>query len=179
MSTLPPRKRAAGERVTSRRAVRARPASAAASAGYSGTPLPNKLGIREGARVVLLGAPAGFERTLGALLEGARLSRRASKAAELVLFFPRDARELATRLPALVDGFTGGLWIARAKRASGVSTDVTEALVRASGLAQGWVDVKVAALDATWSGLRFARRRVGASPPGPGPGGPRPGGAPS
>jgi hypothetical protein len=132
---------------------------APAPAGYSGTLLPKKLGIREGARVVLLGAPAGFERVLGALPAGARLTRRASKSADLVLWFPRDARDLGTRLERLVEGFEGGLWIAWAKQASGVPTDVTQAAVRAAGLAAGWVDIKIAALDATWSGLRFSRRR--------------------
>jgi len=131
-------------------------------AGYSGTPLPKKLGIKEGSTVVLIGAPRGFETVLGELPAGARVVRRASSGADLTLWFPATRRELEREVRGL--GLTaterGGLWIAWPKKASGVVTDLTEARVREAGLGGGLVDFKVCAIDATWSGLRFARRRA-------------------
>ena len=133
----------------------------AALAGYSGTPLPKKLGIKSGATVRLVGAPAEFERTLEPLPEGVRLRRGASGSADRVLLFARSRAELARKFPsavrALSDG--GGLWIAWPKKASGVRTDLTQQWVRDHGLARGLVDYKICAIDETWSGLQFARRR--------------------
>lgn len=129
-------------------------------AGYSGTPLPKKLGIGPGATVLLLGAPKGFEATLGAVPEGARVTRRAGAAQVLLLFVPSRAA-LEERFPAAVAALAekGKLWICWPKKASGVATDVTESLVRAHGLARGLVDFKICAIDATWSGLCFVRRK--------------------
>jgi hypothetical protein len=132
------------------------------SAGYSGTPLPRKLGIKPGARVALLGAPAGFDDVLGELPERVsmlrRLGRPGSHDVVLAFFDSRDA--LARRLPALREALAsaGGLWIAWPKRASGVPTDLTEGAVRELGLAGGLVDNKVCAIDSTWSGLRLVYR---------------------
>jgi hypothetical protein len=142
------------------RAVAERAARAArAGAGYSGTPLPKKLGIREGMRVRLVGAPPGFERTLGALPADARTVRRG--AGEMTIWFVRRRAALAD-LPAVKAALgPGGLWMLWQKRTSGFATDVDEAAVRAAGLAHGLVDFKICAVDERWSGLRFAVRRDG------------------
>jgi CheY-like chemotaxis protein len=143
------------------RAARAPSRNRAASplAGYSGTPLPRKLGIRAGSRVLLLDAPDGFRDVLGALPE--RVELAAGGRGDVTLLFVRSRRALERRLPAAeratADG--GRLWIAWPKRASGVPTDLAEGIVRALGLEAGLVDYKIAAIDATWSGLCFARRR--------------------
>ena len=133
----------------------------AAPAGYSGTPLVRKLGIKPEARVGLIGAPEGFDGTLGELPGGVRVRRRlgARPFDVIVAFF--DVRvELVRRLPALASALdpAGGLWIAWPKRASGVPTDVTEDVVRQLGLGAGLVDNKVCAIDETWSGLRLVYR---------------------
>lgn len=128
--------------------------------GYAGTPLPKKLGIKEGSLVALLAAPAGFEKTLGALPSGVRLTKQARGAPHVVLLFAKSRAELARRFPAaaraLADG--GRLWMIWPKKASGVETDLTQAEVRTFGLSNGFVDYKISAIDATWSGLCFARR---------------------
>ena len=128
--------------------------------GYSGTPLPRKLGIREGSAVAFPGAPAGFAALLEPLPDGVVIKRRAVAPLDVaVAFFDRRAR-LARRLDPLAAAVfpAGGLWIAWPKRASGVPTDVTEDVVRELGLAAGLVDNKVCAIDETWSGLRLVHR---------------------
>lgn len=130
-------------------------------AGYSGTPLPRKLGIKPGQRVLLLGAPDGFEAgTLGELPDGVRVGRRASGRADVIVSFHDRRADLAARLPQLRELMepAAGLWIAWPKRASGVPTDLTEDVVRELALAARLVDNKVAAIDATWSGLRLVIR---------------------
>lgn len=131
-------------------------------AGYSGTPLPKKLGIKAGSRVALIGAPVGFERTLGPLPDEATVRRSARGIAQVVLLFAPSARDLARRFPgaARAMGQPGALWVAWPKKASGVVTDLAEGQVRDFGLAAGLVDYKIAAIDATWSGLCFARRKA-------------------
>jgi hypothetical protein len=127
-------------------------------AGYSGTPLPRKLGIKPAARVALVRAPADFAQTLGHLPEGARLSRTGTR--DLTIWFVRSIRELASGIERVTAAAGGGpLWIAWPKRASGVATDLSENAVRDAGLARGLVDTKVCAIDQTWSGLLFRRRR--------------------
>ena len=123
------------------------------TSGYSGTPLPQKLGIRAGSRVLLDGAPDGFEL-------GVPTSRRASGAYDVALLFAPDLARLAKRWPALHERVTpaGRLWVCWPKKASGVPTDLDDNVVRAFGLAHGRVDVKVCAIDATWSGLAFVVR---------------------
>lgn len=132
-----------------------------ALAGYSGTPLPKKLGIKPGTRVALAGAPADFEKTLGALPADARVSRRAAPRADLILWFVKSAGELHGRIEKMADLVRDGdgLWIAWPKKSSGVATDVTQDRVRKTGLAHGLVDYKICAIDETWSGLKFARRK--------------------
>lgn len=141
---------------------RAAPRAAAppAPAGYSGTPLPGKLGVKPGSRLVLFGAPAGFAATLGALPEGARLARGGSAAADLAVWFVRSRAELLRGVAARAGAIPpGGIWIAWRKRSSGAASDVGEADVRAAGLAAGLVDYKICAVDHTWSGLKFQTRR--------------------
>jgi hypothetical protein len=131
-----------------------------ASAGYSGTPLPRKLGIKPGSRVALVRAPEGFETTLGALPPDVAIRRRAAGPVDVIVAFHTRRAELERRLPALAGALEpdGGLWIAWPKRASGVTTDVSENVVRELGLAAGLVDNKVCAIDAVWSGLRLVFR---------------------
>jgi hypothetical protein len=131
------------------------------TAGYSGTPLPRKLGIKQGHRVALLGAPDGFEAdTLGELPDGVGVVRRAGGEADVIVSFHTSRAELERRLPALRAMMepAAGLWIAWPKRASKVPTDMTEDVVREIALPTGLVDNKVCAIDATWSGLRLVIR---------------------
>ncbi|MCB9476978.1 MAG: DUF3052 family protein [Deltaproteobacteria bacterium] len=131
-------------------------------AGYSGTPLPKKLGIKPGHRVRVIAGPPDFDATLGELPEAVTVRRdlRGKDAADVMLFFTTDAKELRERFAALAGRLekNGGLWICRPKKASGVATDVTDSVVREIGLAAGLVDNKVCAVDETWSGLRFVYR---------------------
>ncbi|MFL5890363.1 MAG: DUF3052 domain-containing protein [Solirubrobacteraceae bacterium] len=128
--------------------------------GYSGTPLPRKLGIKEGARVALVDAPDNFEATLGALPDGVTVRTRARGPVDVIVFFTASRAKLERRIETLRSSLdpAGRLWVAWPKRASGVPTDVTEDVVREIALAHRLVDNKVAALDETWSGLQLAIR---------------------
>jgi hypothetical protein len=130
------------------------------AAGYSGTPLARKLGIKPGARLALLGAPPDFDATLGELPPEVTIRRRLRGPVDVVVAFHVRRAELERRLPALRGALdpAGGLWVAWPKRASGVPTDVTEGVVRELGLAAGLVDNKVCAIDGVWSGLRLVFR---------------------
>jgi hypothetical protein len=129
-------------------------------AGYSGKPLAQKLGIRPGHRISLHGAPPSFPHVLGELAEGVTFEgSRATKLDMIMLFADRASnleRSFAPAAKRLVSN--GMLWIAWPKKASGVATDLTEDVVRRIGLAAGLVDVKVCAVDETWSGLKFVLR---------------------
>ena len=129
-------------------------------AGYSGTPLAKKLGIRAGSIVALLNAPPGFAKQLDPLPEGIRLQEKPAGAKRMLLF-ARSQADLARRFPAAERALPekGGLWICWPKKASGIASDLSEPAVRAFGLARGLVDYKICAVDATWSGLCFERRR--------------------
>lgn len=131
-------------------------------AGYSGTPLPQKLGIKDGHTVALLGAPTGFGRTLGKLPAGVRVVETLAKPGSLdvVVFFTKSRAELAKRFANIAKSLNpaGGFWVAWPKKASGVATDMTENAVRDVALPQGLVDNKVCAIDDTWSGLRLVWR---------------------
>jgi len=131
-----------------------------AGAGYSGTPLPRKLGIKPGARLGLIGAPGGFDVTLGELPPEVIVRRRLVGRFDVIVAFCTRRSELERRLAALKGALdpAGGLWIAWPKRSSGVATDVTEDVVRSLGLASGLVDNKVCAIDEVWSGLRLVVR---------------------
>jgi hypothetical protein len=131
-------------------------------AGYSGTPLPQKLGLKPGARFGTFGAPADFARTLGALPAGVLQTDGARGRSPLdVMVCVADSRaaleKLLPRAQQRLDP-SGGLWICWPKKASGRTTDVAEADVRRLGLAQGLVDNKVCAMDDVWSGLRLVVR---------------------
>ncbi|MSQ42017.1 MAG: DUF3052 family protein [Dehalococcoidia bacterium] len=130
------------------------------TAGYSGTPLPRKLGIKPGHRLALVGAPAGFEVTLGALPDGVTLLARPWASLDVVVCFTTRRADLARRFAPMARALdpAGGLWVAWPKRASRVPTDLDENAVRAVGLEAGLVDNKVCAIDETWSGLRFVYR---------------------
>jgi hypothetical protein len=120
-------------------------------AGYSGTPLPKKLGIKPGSRVLVFGGPDGF------LPEVARAD---GGPADVLVSFHTERRDFEQRLPglrALMEP-AAGLWIAWPKRASRVDTDMTEDVVREVALPTGLVDNKVCAIDETWSGLRLVIR---------------------
>lgn len=127
------------------------------SAGYSGTPLPTKLGIKPGSRVLLDGAPSDFE--LGRL-DAAVHRRKGTSPYDVGLLFAADLKRLDARWPVLHAAVApaGRLWVAWPKRASGMPTDLDDNLVREHGLANGRVDVKVCAIDAVWSGLCFVVR---------------------
>ena len=122
--------------------------------GYSGTPLPKKLGIKAESRVLLLNAPAGFE------LEGVKVARRATGIADVILSFHTERRELEKRLPVLRERIeqNGRLWIAWPKKSSRLPTDITENVVREIALANALVDNKVAAITEIWSGLQLVIR---------------------
>src|SRR3954470_1589402 len=124
------------------------------SAGYSGTPLPKKLGIKPGHRVMVLNAPDGFA------LDGVAPVTRASGLADVILSFHTERHDLERRIPVLRSKMeqAAGLWIAWPKKASRMPTDITEDVVREIALANRLVDNKVAAIDATWSGLRLVIR---------------------
>jgi hypothetical protein len=129
-------------------------------AGYSSRSLVDKLGIKDGCRIAILNAPAGYARTLGTLPARLRRARRLNGPLDFVQVFARERRELQRRFPGLGRALApaGMLWVSWPKRAAGVATDLTEDVVRTIGLAHGLVDVKVAAVDAVWSGLKFVRR---------------------
>jgi hypothetical protein len=135
----------------------------AEQAGYSGTPLPAKLGIGEGDEVALIGAPERFEDTLGELPDVASLHTDLADNAryDVILVFVTERAELEAELPRLRARMAPacGLWIAWPKRASKVPTDMTENVVREVALPTGLVDNKVCAIDQTWSGLRLVIRR--------------------
>ena len=128
--------------------------------GYSGTPLPKKLGIEKGHRVAVLGAPAEVD--FGELPPGVTVVRRAGgTTADVIVSFHVDRAHFERRLPTLrkLMAPASGLWIAWPKKASKVPTDMTEDVVREVALPTGLVDNKVCAIDATWSGLRLVIRR--------------------
>jgi hypothetical protein len=137
-------------------------ADANASINVSGTLLVRKLGIKPGARLGLIGAPDGFDETLGELPPDVAVRRRARGPLDVIVAFHTSRASLEHSLPRLMGALdpAGGLWIAWPKRASGVATDVTENLVREFGLAVGLVDNKVCAIDEVWSGLRLVYRLV-------------------
>jgi hypothetical protein len=129
--------------------------------GYSGTPLPRKLGIKPGHRLLVLGAPNGFrDDVLGELPEGVTVGIKARGEADVIVSFHTDRAQLERRLPTLRERMrpAAGLWIAWPKRSSGVATDLTEDVVRELALDNALVDNKVCAIDDTWSGLRLVIR---------------------
>lgn len=131
------------------------------SSGYSGTPLPKKLGIKEGSSFATKHAPAGFADTLGDLPPEAEWRRQVRPGLDVVVAFYTSRAVMVREWPKLTTAVApnGTVWLAWPKKASKVPTDITEDVLRDDFLATGWVDNKVCAIDETWSGLRFALRR--------------------
>ena len=131
------------------------------TAGYSGTPLAKKLGFKPGFAAAWVNPPDDFAALLGELPDGVTVRKQLRGPLDLVVCFVTARRDLDKRLPALRSALApaGMLWIAWPKRASGVETDMTEDVVRDVALPTGLVDTKVAAIDATWSGLRLVIRK--------------------
>jgi hypothetical protein len=131
------------------------------TAGYSGTPLAKKLGVKEGHRVAWLSAPDNFDDLLGELPDGVSVSRRLGRGLDVLVQFATSRVELRSRLPKLKEAVfpAGAAWVSWPKRSSGVATDITEDTVREDALPLGLVDVKVAAVDETWSGLKLVVRK--------------------
>ena len=131
------------------------------TAGYSGTPLAKKLGFKPGFAAAWVNPPDDFAALLGELPDGVTVRKQLRGPLDLVVCFVTARRDLEKRLPALRRALApaGMLWIAWPKRASGVETDMTEDVVRDVALPTGLVDTKVAAIDATWSGLRLVIRK--------------------
>ena len=129
-------------------------------AGYSGTPLVKKLGIKEGSRVALVNAPRNFETELDGLPDNVKFMKSTIKSLDLILFFVLSERALAKDFAKLAARLTsnGMIWIAWPKKSSGVATDLTFERVQRIGLNAGLVDVKICAIDDTWSGLKFVYR---------------------
>jgi hypothetical protein len=129
-------------------------------AGYSGTPLAQKLGLKERTRAVVLGAPRPYAKIVAPLPAGVTVVGRLPQAAGFVHCFVTRRSELERRMPALTEALedSGMIWISWPKKASGVSTDLTEEVIRATALQNRLVDVKVCAVDEVWSGLKLVRR---------------------
>lgn len=129
-------------------------------AGYSGTPLPKKLGIKPGMVVAIINEPDEFRALLEPLPGDVVLRSALRGNVDLVIAFFTERSKLKAKLPALAKAIypAGGLWLAWPKKASGVETDISGNDIRELGLAAGVVDIKVAAIDETWSGHRFAHR---------------------
>ncbi len=131
-------------------------------AGYSGTPLVKKLGITEGARVVVKQAPDDYPRLLGPLPPGVLFDRRVSPVADIVHVFSRRRARLKAELEALRHSIRpdGAVWVSWPKKASKVPTDITEDTIRELALPLGFVDVKVCAVSEVWSGLKLVIRKA-------------------
>ena len=131
-------------------------------AGYSGTPLIRKLGIRPQERVIAINAPKNYEKLLGDLPEGASVVDRITPNANFIHLFVGRRANLEKELPRLRNKLanTGALWVSWPKKSSGVPTDVTEDVIREVALPLGVVDTKVCAVDETWSGLKLMIRRT-------------------
>jgi hypothetical protein len=130
-----------------------------ALAGYSGTPLPKKLGIQPNSTVALIDAPDEFEKTLGRLPEGVGLLRNPRGKQSLTLWFTTSLYDYQSHIRNFA-ALTERVWIIWPKQSSGVHTDLSERTVREVGLGVGLVDYKVCAVDATWSGLLFTHRKT-------------------
>ncbi len=129
-------------------------------AGYSTRSLVEKLGIKSGMRVAIIDAPPAFRSLLGRLPAGASVVRTVRGPLPFIHYFTMRRAALEAKFPSLFRALApdGSLWISWPKKASGVDTDITEDVVRAVALAGGLVDVKVAAIDDVWSGLKLVRR---------------------
>ena len=130
-------------------------------AGYSGTPLVKKIGIKQQQRLFFKSAPASFAKDLGPLPDGTELLKAAKPPVDVAVLFVKGRAELEKELMPVAEKIAsnGMVWVGWPKKSSGVKTDMTEDVVRAVALPQGLVDVKVCAIDETWSGLKLVWRK--------------------
>ena len=130
-------------------------------AGYSGTPLPQKLGIKPGTIIVAIDAPENYRKLLGQIPSGVNFATRPVGNTKFIHLFVKERRVLQTYLQSLRRKIAedAAVWISWPKKSSGVPTDVTEDVIRAVALPIGFVDIKVCAVDDTWSGLKLMIRR--------------------
>ena len=130
-------------------------------AGYSGTPLPQKLGIKPGLMVVTINPPANYRRLLGQIPDSVTFSERLKSGSSFVHLFTSRRSEMQKKMSILRDKISdnGAIWVSWPKKSSGISTDVTEDVIREIALPLGFVDIKVCAVDETWSGLKLMIRR--------------------
>lgn len=130
-------------------------------AGYSGTPLVQKLGIKPDTRIILIDAPANYRQLLGKLPNRVEFSNRIATGCNFVHFFAKQRSKLERQLPQLRQQLaeTGTLWISWPKKSAQLQTDITEDVIREVALPLGFVDTKVCAVDETWSGLKLMVRR--------------------
>jgi hypothetical protein len=130
-------------------------------AGYSGTPLFKKLGIKDGFQICVANAPRDYVDLLSPLPSGVKISTKAAMSVDIWHFFTKSVEELRQRLPVMMSQIKrdGMIWVSWPKRSSKMPTDVTEDLIRDVALPLGLVDVKVCAIDEVWSGLKLVIRR--------------------
>jgi hypothetical protein len=130
-------------------------------AGYSGTPLPQKLGIKPGLTVVTINAPANYRRLLGQIPDSVTFSERLKSGSSFVHLFTSRRSEMQKKMSILRNKLSdnGAVWVSWPKKSSGISTDVTEDVIREIALPLGFVDIKVCAVDDIWSGLKLMIRR--------------------
>ena len=128
--------------------------------GYSGTPLPKKLGIKDGFRVCFVDAPPEVRMELTPALAGCKIMRDGEAACDFAMIFSKSKGTLVNEFKRLTRQLApaGMLWVSWPKKSSGVASDLNENIVRETGLAAGLVDVKVCAITEVWSGLKFVRR---------------------
>ena len=138
-------------------------------AGYSGTPLPQKLGIKPGLMVVTINAPANYRRLLGQIPDSVTFSERLKSGSSFVHLFTSRRSEMQKKMSILRDKISdnGAIWVSWPKKSSGISTDVTEDVIREIALPLGFVDIKVCAVDEIWSGLKLMIRRENRRLPSP------------
>lgn len=129
-------------------------------AGYSGTPLIKKLGVKEGFRVALVNSPKGFKKELGQLPDKAKFAPSVANGLDVILLFVKSETELRRTFELLAANLVanGMLWVAWPKKSSGVITDLSFTNVQRIGLDAGLVDVKICAVNDIWSGLKFVYR---------------------
>jgi len=137
--------------------------------GYSGTPLPKKLGIKDGLSVALLNMPGDIRSELAEALGQCRIAKTLTAPIDFVHLFSKSRAELEQELKRVAKALApaGMLWVSWPKKSSGVATDLTEDVIRGMGLKAGLVDVKVCAVTDVWSGLKFVipvKNRLGRSP---------------
>jgi hypothetical protein len=131
------------------------------SAGYSGTPLAKKLGFKPGLGIAAVGAPPNYPKLLAPLPEGVRIGDKVGKSTDIVHLFTTSRTELEKKLTAWLKMLPAGaaIWVSWPKKSAKVPTDITEDTIRAVALPMGLVDIKVCAVDETWSGLKLVRRK--------------------